>query len=214
MLPSTFIRIGSCRTLSPHISQFNLLMEELSYAKGFRVSLSLASYPILFIPRFSPPVMTLGQKALAEKFCSTVDYIFGDTVSSSIDLNSLSVEISRTGRLRRVYSSQVLLATVKSDGGIALTIAGAKSLVRHPSFARNCVRIIEDEEIEGLVKKGRSVFSSHVTHCGDLVRVNSEVVVLDHDGDVLAVGKAVLPSQLMLTMSRGVGVKVRVGLAS
>jgi len=53
-----------------------------------------------------------------------------------------------------------------------------------------------------------------MTHCGDLVRVNSEVVVLDHDGDVLAVGKAVLPSQLMLTMSRGVGVKVRVGLAS
>ena len=132
-------------------------------------------------------------------------------MSSSIDLDALSIELSKTGRLRFVYLSQVLIATVKSDGGIALTIAGAEYLVRHPSFVRNCVRLIEDDEIEELVKKGRSVFSSHVAHCGDLVRVNSEVVVLAHDGDVLAVGKARLPSQLMLTISRGVGVKVRVG---
>ncbi len=158
--------------------------------------------------------MTLGQKALAEKFCNALDYIFGGTVSSSIDMRALYLELSKTGRLRRVYLSQVLIATVKSDGGIALTIAGAKSLVGHPSFAMNCVRLIEDEEIEELVKKGRSVFSSHVSHCGDLVRVNSEVVVVDHDGEVLAVGKAKLPSQLMLSISRGVGVKVRVGISS
>ncbi len=158
--------------------------------------------------------MALGQRVLAEKFSSTLDYLFGASVSSSIEMNKVSFELSKRGKMRRAFLSQELIATVRSDGGIALTVAGAKLLAKNPAFETNCVRIIKDEEIEELVRRGRSVFSAHVSYCGASIRANSEVVVLDHMGAVLAVGKATLPSQLMLKISRGVGVKVRAGVSS
>lgn len=150
------------------------------------------------------------QKFIEAKFRKTIDYIFGDGVNSVIPDDGLSFSTSRrTGRLRSVHLHDELLATMRSDGSIALTIKGAKLLNKHRTFKNSSV--VVNDEVSELISKGRSVFAKHVLECGSAIRTNSEVAVMDGKGNVIAVGKAVIPAIIMKNMKRGVAVKVRTG---
>ncbi len=139
-----------------------------------------------------------------------VDAIFGSGVSDSLPDN-IGFEFSRrTGRIKNFSVDGRLLATLRTDGGLALTIAGARYFVRNSNqFRQNCV--VPVEEAVPFVREGRSLFCRHVQWCGQNVSAGSDVAVLDDEG-VIAVGIAVLGSSLMNKYSRGVAVKVREGI--
>ncbi len=139
-----------------------------------------------------------------------VDAIFGAGVSEALP-DSISFEFSRrTGRIKNFSLDGRLLATLRTDGGLALTIEGARHFVENSAqFRQNCV--MPAEEAVPFVSEGRSLFCRHVQWCGQNVRAGSDVAVLDGDG-VIAVGIAVLASSLMNRYSRGVAVKVREGV--
>lgn len=140
----------------------------------------------------------------------TVDYLFGAGVSRALPLDRLEFYFSpRTGRMRRVYLGGKLVCTIRPDGGVALTIYGATLLMESPNFRENCVTVADG--VEEFVARGRSVFCKHVIDCGSNIRPASEVVVLDREGRVLAVGKAVLSSRMVKAFKVGVAVKVRKG---
>ena len=73
----------------------------------------------------------------------------------------------------------------------------------------NCVKAVEDAV--PFVSEGRSLFCRHVQHCGNNVRVGSDVAVV-HERKVIAVGVSLIAAPLMKQFSRGVAVKVRDGL--
>lgn len=139
-----------------------------------------------------------------------VDAIFGPGVSDALP-RDLSFEFSRrTGRIKNFSLDGRLLATLRTDGGLALTIEGARHFVQNSKqFRENCVTPAEDAV--PFVSEGRSLFCRHVQWSGKNVHAGSDVAVLDGD-DVIAVGVAVLGSGLMNRYSRGVAVKVREGL--
>jgi len=139
-----------------------------------------------------------------------VDAIFGAGVSESLP-DSLKFEFSRrTGRIKNFSVDGQLLATLRTDGGLALTIEGARHFVQNSKqFRQNCVVSVEDAV--PFVSEGRSLFCRHVQWSGQNVRAGSDVAVLDGDG-VIAVGIAVLGCALMNRYSRGVAVKVREGI--
>lgn len=140
----------------------------------------------------------------------TLDYLFGGGVSASLPRERLRYEFSRrTGRMKRVYLDERLLGTLRSDGGVALTVAGAAVLLQSGEFRRNCV--VVQEGVEEFVAEGKSVFCKHVVECGDNIRPASDVAVLDVRGNVVAVGKAVLSAKMMRAFKTGVAVKVRQG---
>ncbi|MGQ9719455.1 MAG: PUA domain-containing protein [Nitrososphaerales archaeon] len=146
-----------------------------------------------------------------EKLSMTMDYLFGRGTSSVIPTDRLSFAFSkRTGRMKSVLLDGKLLATLRSDGGIALTIHGAELLASHPRFFENCV-VVRDEAREHIAM-GRSAFAKHVVSCGDRIRPGSEVVVLDTNRKVIAVGKAILSARMMGSFKQGVAVKVREGI--
>ncbi|MGH9878017.1 MAG: PUA domain-containing protein, partial [Nitrososphaerales archaeon] len=93
---------------------------------------------------------------------------------------------------------------------LALTIFGAKLLLQSPKFKENCVTVNND--VSEFISNGKSVFCKHVVNCGNNVRVGSDVAVLDQDGNVIAVGKAVLSTKMIREFKRGVAVKVRESL--
>jgi predicted RNA-binding protein (TIGR00451 family) len=141
----------------------------------------------------------------------TLDYLFGKNISSVLPKKGFHFEISKkTKRIRHVYHNKELFGTFRPDGTIALTIYAAKLLSKHPAFKNNC--IIINDEVKEFAKGGRAVFAKHVVSAGESIRPNSEVVVLDSEGDVIAVGRAILPSLLMTSIRRGVAVKVRKGI--
>ncbi|MEM3078217.1 MAG: PUA domain-containing protein [Nitrososphaerales archaeon] len=146
-----------------------------------------------------------------EKFLIIIDYLFGKGISQIIPMDKLNFTFSkRTGKIKNVFLDDKLIAIFRPDGSIALTINGAELLVKHPKFAENCVAVKDDAK--DFIAMGRSVFVKHVMSCGYRIKPKSEVVVVDANGNVIAVGKALLSAKMMKDFKSGVAVKVRKGI--
>jgi uncharacterized protein with predicted RNA binding PUA domain len=112
--------------------------------------------------------------------------------------------------MKNVLLDDKLMATFRPDGGLALTIDGAELLLKNPKFAENCV-VVKDEA-KDFISMGRSVFAKHVVICGERVKPKSEVVIIDVNGNLIAVGRALLSAKMMKQFKSGVAVKVRKGI--
>ncbi len=102
--------------------------------------------------------------------------------------------------------------TLRTDGGLALTIFGATEFLGTERFRQNC--IIPTEQALPFVRQGRSLFCKHVEWCGSNVKVGSDVAIVDGVGMVVAVGRALIGFSLMKDYHKGVAVKVREGIKS
>ncbi len=146
-----------------------------------------------------------------QKIAANIDAIFGSSISASIPVEKFEFTFSkRTGRIKNILHNNNLVATLRTDGGLALTVYGAKLFMQGRNFRENCVTIRND--VTEFIADGKSVFCKHVVSCGNNVNVGSEVAVLDQDDNVIAVGKAVLSAKMIMEFKRGVAVKVREGL--
>lgn len=146
-----------------------------------------------------------------QKITANIEAIFGSDICSAIPINEFEFNFSkRTGRIKNILHNNNLVATLRTDGWLALTIYGANLLLRSKKFKENCVIVRND--IAEFIADGKSVFCKHVVSCGNNVRVGSDVAVLDESEKVIAVGKAVLSAKMIKEFKRGVAVKVREGL--
>jgi conserved protein with predicted RNA binding PUA domain len=118
----------------------------------------------------------------------------------------------RTGRIKSFSIDNQLAGTLRTDGGIALTLSGAAILMKNPLFKTNCV--VPVDEAVPFVSEGRSLFCKHVKWCGSNVKVGSDVVLIDDNGKILAVGRARIASNMMKGFDIGVAVRVRQGIKS
>jgi predicted RNA-binding protein (TIGR00451 family) len=148
-----------------------------------------------------------------QKIRSIADYQFGRDVGKNLFPSEVRIVHSRkTGKIRHIYLQEELLATLRPTTGLfALTIAGAKRLVRNVKPLRSWVRIQKD--IVPFITKGRSVFAKHVIDADSSIRPQEEVIVVNRENMVLAVGRALLSGKEMKTFKRGVAVQVRRGVA-
>ncbi len=143
---------------------------------------------------------------------SVADYQFGKGVGTVVFPRNVEVVLSkRTRRIRYVYLSGKRLATMRpTDGFFSLSIAGAKRIVRSMRSAKCFVTVNND--VSRFIAEGGDVFAAHVVRADDEIRSKQEVIVLDENGEVLAVGRSVLSGEEMKAFKRGVAVKVRRGL--
>ena len=117
-----------------------------------------------------------------------------------------------TGRIRYVHLNGKRLATLRpTDGLLSLSITAARLLVEGAPFASCFVTVQQD--VSTFVAEGRDVFAAHVVKADEAIRAKDEVVVVDEDNQVLAVGRAFLSSAEMKAFKTGVAVKVRHGCA-
>jgi conserved protein with predicted RNA binding PUA domain len=145
-----------------------------------------------------------------------IDSLFGDGVSDALALETIQFEYSkRTGRIKNFSVRNRLVATLRTDGGLALTVFGAQELSKVKSFRANCV--VPTQEALPFVSEGRSLFCKHVQWCGSNVRPGSDVAILegyDSNSKIVATGVALLGSAFMNRYERGVAVKIREGIKS
>jgi len=147
-----------------------------------------------------------------QKIRSIANYQFGKGVGEKLFPNGVEVVFSkRTKRIRHIYLDGKRLATLRpTDGMFSLTIAGAKRILDNVRRPRLWVKISKDAA--PFVAKGKSVFSKHVVDADEEIRPEEEVMVLDEDGKILAVGRAVLTGAEMKAFKHGVAVRVRRGI--
>ena len=149
---------------------------------------------------------------MQRKIALHLDYIYGSRTSHFWPLEELTFNLSkRTGRIKYVYSKEGLLATIRENGSLALTILGAMLLVKSEEFKRGyCVTV--SDEAAGPVSEGRNVFVKHIIKYGELIKPKLDVGVLDRKERIIAVGQSVVSSRMMAELKKGVAVKVREGL--
>jgi len=142
---------------------------------------------------------------------SVADYQFGKGVGLALFPGNVKVVFSRkTGRIRYVYLETKRLGTMRpTDGFFSLSIEGAKRIVQKRIPAKCFVAVRRD--VAKFIAEGGDAFAAHVVRADDEVRAKDEVIILDEENNILAVGRAVLSGMEMQAFKRGVAVKVRRG---
>jgi uncharacterized protein with predicted RNA binding PUA domain len=148
----------------------------------------------------------------AEKISIHIDALFGRGVSNVLPENIEFTHSKKTGRIKSFGIKDKLVGTLRSDGGIALTIFGASVFMNHGTFRENCIIPIDDAL--PFVSEGRSLFCKHVEWYGKNINIGSEVVVIDRSNTVLAVGKSVVSQSQLDSRIGDVAVKIREGIKS
>lgn len=144
-----------------------------------------------------------------EKIKIIADFQFGKGIGEKIFSNKIKIEKSKNGRIKRIWANNKLLATLRSkDGFLALRIEGAKLLHNYTKPLRYRVVII-DEEVKKIVSKGGNVFAKFIEKCDKKIVPKEEVLIVDENDNLLAVGEAILTGKEMTIFKRGVAVKVR-----
>lgn len=145
------------------------------------------------------------------KLRHSLDALFGSGTSKRLP-SDIDLTFSRkTGRIRTVSYKGELLCTLRIDGSLAITVYFAQILLKNKTFRHNCVEVNRDAA--PFVQQGRSVFCKHVVWCGKRVSVAADTPVL-FQNQVIAVGRAILSSQMITDLNRGAAVKVRDSLKS
>lgn len=145
------------------------------------------------------------------KLKHTLDALFGSGVSKYLPKNIEIVFSRKTGRIKTVSEKGKLLCTLRIDGGLAISPYFAQILLKSKKFKENCLEV--NQEAAPFVEDGKSVFCKHVVWCGKNIRIASDTPVL-YKNKVIAVGKAVLSSEMISDFNRGMAVRVRDSLKS
>jgi uncharacterized protein with predicted RNA binding PUA domain len=146
-----------------------------------------------------------------EKLRHTIDALFGNGVSKFLPKKIEITYSKKNGRIRSIFHDEKLLCTLRIDGGLAITPLFAQMLLKSKKFKENCLEI--DIDSKPFVEEGRSVFCNHVVWCGKNIQISSDVPVL-FESKVIAVGRAVLSSDMIQSQNRGVAIKIRDSLKS
>ena len=142
---------------------------------------------------------------------SVADYQFGKGVGMTFFPDNVKIVFSRkTGRIRYVFLEGKRLGTMRpTDGFFSLSIDGAERIIHSVQPAKCFVTVRSD--VAKFIADGGDVFAAHIVRADDEIRAKDEIIVLDEEDKVLAVGRAVLSGEEMKAFKRGVAVKVRRG---
>lgn len=142
------------------------------------------------------------------------DYQFGTDITDILfdDIKNLRIERSRnTNRIRYIYYKNDLLLTLKPKNGFfTLSLYSAKKIIENCRTPR--LRVVVLNEISEFIKKGRNVFCKHVVEIDDILRPLDEIIIVNQDDKLLAVGRLKNPVPYIKTFSSGIAINVRKGV--
>jgi predicted RNA-binding protein (TIGR00451 family) len=124
----------------------------------------------------------------------------------------IEVELSkRTNRLRYIFFENQLWGVIRPhDGFFLLTPNSAKYFIQILPSPQ--LRVIVQSDVSEYIQKGGNVFAKHVMDCDPSIIPNSEVIIVNEVDSPLAIGRALLTKDEMLTFQKGIAVKVRKGI--
>jgi predicted RNA-binding protein (TIGR00451 family) len=147
------------------------------------------------------------------KLRDVANYQFGNSVGEILFPKGVRITRSpRTGKIKLIYFRRQFLATLRSNDGLfSLSIYGAKRLLNKLGD-KAPLRATMKDGFEDFVREGRNLFAKHVIAADPEIRPQNEVIIVDGQGRLVAVGKAILSGEEMVSFKLGVAVKVRRGV--
>lgn len=142
------------------------------------------------------------------------DYQFGINITDILfdDIDHIRLERSpNTNKIRYLYHKNNLLLTLRPNNSFfTLSLYSAKKINTKTSAPK--LRVIVLNEISEFIRKGRNVFCKHVVGIDDDLRPLDEVIVVNQDDELLAIGKLKIPVPYVKSFSSGVAVNIRKGI--
>jgi len=136
------------------------------------------------------------------------DYQFGRGAGNALFPDDTTYSLSKTRRLRYLYSGKERIATVRaSDNLLTLSMLGARRL--HSLFDSPHLRVVASDDAAPFIVKGGNLFAKHVLSVDEEIRAGEEVLVVDAQDRLLATGTAVLAPEEMMQIKRGIAVAAR-----
>ncbi len=141
------------------------------------------------------------------------NYQFGMGAGDALFSGNLKIVKSKnTGKIRNVFVNGVHVASLRADDGFfTLKIEGARRLHTHFPFPH--LRVIVSDESAEFNSIGKNVFAKFVLDADNNIRPGDEVLVVDEQDNLIAVGRTLMNRFEMLHFSKGMAVKVREGVA-
>jgi uncharacterized protein with predicted RNA binding PUA domain len=136
-----------------------------------------------------------------------IAYLFGKP-NKPLEVKSWSFEVSKkTGRLKYIRdSSGNLLFVMREDGTLAPSLLGARVLLDHGSGFN--VKVVMQSKLK-LTASKYDVPSRYIKRVSGRVRPRTDVLLIDEEGSLYGVGRAVLSSHQLKFIKSGIAVKVR-----
>ena len=165
------------------------------------------------------------ENQIVDKLCVLCNVKQTDAISI---IEGSTFVMSRTGRIRNVINSEGehLFSPRLAEGGISLTVSGAKKLhqlrtEKIPSgfdssdlnqhVGKGPAWVVVDSDAEPFVKDGRNVMHGFVTACDEWTRPGEIVLIVNSSGELLAFGLSQSTPAEFETFTKGIAVKVREG---
>ena len=149
---------------------------------------------------------------LLDKARAVARYQFGMDAADALIRGSVELVVSKnTGKIRNVISDgEHVLSMRAGDGFYTLRPEGAVRIMKNVPAPH--MRVVVSDDAIPFVSEGRNVFCAFVEECDTNIRPMEEVLVVDRNDKLLAVGRAMLVRDEMLSFRKGVAVKVRDGV--
>ena len=142
------------------------------------------------------------------------DYQFGQDITNLLfeNIDKILIKRSRaTQKIRYIFLENNLILTLRPNNGFfTLSIHSAHIIIKNTVAPK--LRVIVLNEISEFIKKGRNVFCKHVIDIDENLRPLDEVIVVNQDDEILAIGRLKLPITYIKSFSSGVAVNVRKGV--
>ncbi|MFX0047362.1 MAG: PUA domain-containing protein [Candidatus Hermodarchaeota archaeon] len=141
------------------------------------------------------------------------DYQFGQSITDVLfeDENEIHFEFSKnTGKIKHVYYKDKLLLNLRpTNGFFTISLYAADKIIKNIPPPK--MRAIVMNEISDFIRLGRNVFCKHVIAIDDNLRPSDEIIVVNQENGLLAIGKLVIPVPYVRSFKTGVAIKVRKG---
>ncbi|QGA55528.1 pseudouridine synthase [Sulfolobus sp. E5-1-F] len=123
-------------------------------------------------------------------------------IQRSLNTKKIRNVLTSEGELYLVLRAQdVLFSLTLLSGGVI------KNCSKFPEY-----RVVIPKNLEEFIKNGRNVFSKHVIAVDKRIRAGDEVIVVNENDELIAIGKAKLSGEEMMEYKRGMAVHVKRGV--
>lgn len=151
------------------------------------------------------------RESSADQARAVCEYQFGPGAARALLAGRMEYARSRnTGKLRGISSEgrQILFFRTE-DGLFSLKFHGGEIL--HGALPPPAMRVVCLPDAVPFVSSGRSLFTRFVAEADDGILPGNECIVVDGNDTLLAVGRALLRREEMLSFGKGVAVDIREG---
>jgi predicted RNA-binding protein (TIGR00451 family) len=142
------------------------------------------------------------------------DYQFGSLITDILfnNIQKITIEFSKnTGKIKHIrFEDKIILNYRPNNGFFTLTLFSAKKIIE--SLEKPKLRAIVLTEISEFIKKGRNVFCKHIIDIDESLRPLDEVIVVNQEDELLAIGRLMIPVPYVKSFKSGIAINVRKGI--